>query len=152
MMMSQPNPRHGTILPQNTGFDAGDDSPGTAQPISQSEIEELLYNDERPVDERIERLRALRDEAAIRASGDTDRDARVLLRELDNALDTLVRDEEAADDNSEFAAFDAAYEIDPADHLEALSPDDEDGRMAIEGDGLDSLEEPPAQNGNGRRT
>lgn len=148
--MSQPNPRHGTILPQSNGFDDGEDTPGIAQPISQSEIEELLYNDERPVDERIERLREMRDEAAIRASGDSGSDAWILLRELENALDMLVRDEEAADSNAEFAVFDAAYEVDPADHLEALSPDDEDGRLAIEGDGLDSSEE-AVQPNDGRR-
>lgn len=148
--MSQPNPRHGTILPQSNGFDGSDDPPGIAQPISQSEIEDLLYNDERPVDERIDRLRELRDEAAIRASGDNGSDAWILLRELENALDMLVQDEDAADDNSEFAMFDGAYEIDPADHLEALSPDDEDGRLAIEGDSLDSSEEPPMPNGRRR--
>jgi hypothetical protein len=149
--MSQPNPRHGTILPQSNGFDGSEDSPGIAQPISQSEIEDLLYNDERPVDERIDRLRELRDEAAIRASGDNGSDAWILLRELENALDLLIQDEEAADGNSEFAVFDAAYEVDPADHLEALSPDDEDGRLAIEGDGLDRSQEVPLPNGGGRR-
>jgi len=152
--MSQPNPRHGTILPQANGFDESDDPQGIAQPISQSEIEDLLYNDERPVEERIDRLRELRDETVMRASGDSGRDVWILLRELENALATLESDEEVADGNSEFAVFDGAYGVDPADHLETLSPDDEDGRLAIiEGEDSDEAETPaetPRPNGHGR--
>jgi len=138
--MSQPNPRHGTLLPQVSDLD--DDPPGIALPISQTEIEDLTYNDERPIEERIARLREMREEAMVQASaGVKGNDARVLVRELDRAIDMLSADEDEADETADFANLNLAYEIDPADHLDTLSPDDEDGRMAIEGDGLDTTAE-----------
>lgn len=138
--MSQPNPRHGTLLPQVS--DPDDDPPGIALPISQTEIEDLVYTDERPIDERIDRLREMREEAMVQASaGVRGGDARILVRELNRAIDMLTSDEDEADETSDFAALEGAYEIDPADHLDTLSPDDEDGRLAIEGDGLDTAED-----------
>lgn len=138
--MSQPNPRHGTLLPQVSDID--DDPPGIALPISQTEIEDLLYNDERPIDERIDRLREMREEALVQASaGVRGGDTRGLLRELNRAIDMLSADELEADETADFAGLEVAYEVDPADHLDTLSPDDEDGRMAIEGDGLDTTAE-----------
>lgn len=59
----------GGLVPQETNFDNADQA-GIAQPYSQSEIEDLLYGDDRPVDERLARLREMREETAIRESGD----------------------------------------------------------------------------------
>ena len=60
--MAQHHDHHGTMVPQDTNFDNAD-QPGIAQPYSQTEIEDLLYGDDRPASERLARLKELRDEA-----------------------------------------------------------------------------------------
>jgi hypothetical protein len=141
--MSRPNPRHGTILPQDTDFEGGADQPGIAQPLSQAEIDELLYNDERPTEERLARLQEMRDELQARQNADIDgRDQKAMLREMDAAIESLTGGgDRESDDPDDFAPLDGAYVVDPADHLDALSPDDEDGRHAIEGDDEDEMTE-----------
>ena len=62
--MAQHHDHHGTMVPQDTNFDNAD-QPGIAQPYSQTEIEDLLYGDDRPASERLARLKELRDEAAL---------------------------------------------------------------------------------------
>ncbi|GHA31820.1 hypothetical protein GCM10007989_29860 [Devosia pacifica] len=133
--MSNPTQHRGSILPQDTDFDSGADQPGIAQPISQTEIEDLMYTDARPVEDRLARLREMREEAAARVHADLgEQDARDLTDEIDAAIETLSRDEQFADDNDDLAGLDPAYEADPADHLDTLSPDDDEARDAIEGD------------------
>jgi hypothetical protein len=125
---------HDTMVPQDTNFDNAD-QPGIAQPYTQSEVEELLYGDDRPAGERLARLRELRDESAIRESGDWgDQDPVAMLDELDRAIDELSATIANSDDNDAFAGLATTYDNDPADRLDTLSPDDEDGRFAIEGD------------------
>ena len=131
--MSQSH-HHGTIVPQEINFDNAD-QPGISQPFSQSEVEELLFGDDRPVEERLERLREIRSEAAARESADWgDEDPAALLDEIDRAIEALTTDMGDADDTADFANLSASFEHDPSDHLEALSPDDEDARHALEGD------------------
>ena len=80
---------HDAVLPQDTDFD-NDDQPGIAQPYTQSEVEELLYGEDRSASERLARLRELREESAIRESGDWgDQDPAAMLDELDRAIDEL---------------------------------------------------------------
>lgn len=130
--MAQHHDHHGTMVPQETNFDNAD-QPGIAQPYSQSEIEDLLYGDDRPAMERLARLREMRDEAAIRESGDWgDQDPAAMLDELDRAIDELSATIANADDTSDYADLDAPLDRD--DRLDMLSPDDEDARHAIEGD------------------
>lgn len=134
----------GTVLPQNTGRD--DDAafqPGIAQPVSQAEIEDLLYADDRPVAERVERLREIRDELAMRESADlvgTDSDR--VLGEIEEAIARL----EGADPDAEgaYAELEGATMIDPNDHSETMSPDG-DERAAREAEELDSLDEEVAE-------
>lgn len=108
-------------VPQETSFDDGADQAGIAQPYTQSEMEELLYGEDRPVQERLARLRDLRSELGNRESADWgNEDPASLLDEIDRAL--LELDTDDADD---YASLASGYSIDPADHSETLSPDDD---------------------------
>ncbi|WP_449395881.1 hypothetical protein [Devosia riboflavina] len=128
----------GTLVPQETNFDNADQA-GIAQPYSQSEIEDLLYGDDRPVDERLARLREMRDESAIRERGDWgDEDPAAMLDELDRAIEELSGDREASDDN--FGVADAVLD-DPANHSHALSPDDVDALEQLAGESLEDDED-----------
>ena len=132
--MAQHHDHHGTMVPQDTNFDNAD-QPGIAQPYSQTEIEDLLYGDDRPASERLARLKELRDEAAIRESGDWgDQDPAAMLDELDRAIDELSATIANGDDEETYAGLATNFDNDPADRLDALSPDDEEARHAIEGD------------------
>ncbi|WEK03548.1 MAG: hypothetical protein P0Y65_15295 [Candidatus Devosia phytovorans] len=132
--MAQHHDHHGTMVPQNTNFDNAD-QPGIAQPYTQSEVEELLYGEDRPATERLARLRELRDESTIRESGDWgDQDPASMLDELDRAIDELSAVIANGEDNEDFAGLATNFDNDPADRLDALSPDDDDARFAIEGD------------------
>src|SRR5215217_5200672 len=135
--MAQHQDHRGTMVPQQTSFDNAD-QPGIAQPYTQSEIEELLYGDDRSASERLARLRELRDENAIRESGDFgDQDPAAMVDELDRAIDELSATIANADDNDSYAGLATNFDNDPADRLDTLSPDDEDAREAIEGDDPD---------------
>lgn len=130
--MAQHHDHHDTLVPQDTNFDNAD-QPGIAQPYTQAEVEELLYGTDRPASERLARLRELRDESAIRESGDWgDQDPAAMLDELDRAIDELSATVANADDADDYAGLEAPFE--PGDRLDALSPDDIDARHAIEGD------------------
>ena len=132
--MAQHHDHHGTMVPQDTNFDNAD-QPGIAQPYTQAEVEELLYGDDRPAGERLARLRELRDESAIRESGDWgDQDPAAILDELDRAIDELSATIANADDGDDYADLAPPLDRDPADRLDALSPDDIDARHAIESD------------------
>ena len=132
--MVQNHDHPGSLVPQETSFDNAD-TPGIAQPYSQSEIEDLLYGDDRPASERLARLKELRDEATIRESGDWgDQDPAAMLDELDRAIDELSATIANGDDDETYAGLTTNFDNDPADRLDALSPDDEEARHAIEGD------------------
>jgi len=130
-IMVQHHHNPGSIVPQETSFD-NSDTPGIAQPYSQTEIEELLYGDDRPVEDRLARLRDMRDELIARESGDFgDEDPAAMIEELDRAMAELQRDAQNAD---ETGSADALMSADPADHLDALAPDDVDARDALIGE------------------
>jgi len=132
--MAQHHDHHGTMVPQDTNFDNAD-QPGIAQPYSQSEIEDLLYGDDRSAEERLARLRELREESAVRESGDWgDQDPKAMLAELDRAIDELSATIANGDDGETYAGLATNFDNDPADRRDALSPDDEEARQAIEGD------------------
>ncbi|WP_375450120.1 hypothetical protein [uncultured Devosia sp.] len=131
-----------SLLPQDTSFDNAD-QPGLAQPFSQAEVDELLYGTDRRVEERLGRLREIRDELAGRESADWgDEDPAALLAEVDRAIEALGTDEANADDTDDYAGLSPA--LVPEDDLESLSPDDVDARAAIEGpdEDDDDAEEP----------
>lgn len=132
--MAQHHDHHGSMVPQETNFDNAD-QPGIAQPYTQSEVEELLYGDDRPASERLAQLRALREESAIRESGDWgDQDPAAMLDELDRAIDELSATIANSEDTKDYAGLATTYDSAPGERLDLLSPDDEDMRHAIEGD------------------
>lgn len=124
--------KRGAVLPQDTGIDDEAFPPGIAQPVSQAEIEELLYNDDRPADQRAQRLRELRDELDVRASGDFGSDdPRAVIREIDAALAGL-------EDSDSEGMDPVSVDHNPEGHRETLSPDS-DELEAIEADDRASL-------------
>lgn len=145
--MSQLNQR-GVVLPQNTGLDDAAFQPGISQPVSQAEIEELLYNDDRPAEARARRLREIRDELAARESADRgDDDPLALIWEIDEAIARLEqRRGEGMDPSS--------VDQNPEDHRETLSPDSDELEAieaADEASLTDDLGE-PGPNGEWRNT
>jgi hypothetical protein len=108
----------------------------TALPISQAEIEDLLYGDDRPAAERVERLNELAASLRDREPGDFgDNDPGRLLAEIDRAIarlnGALERDPDLEYDEPTMAD-------DPLNHRETLSPDS-DELEAIEQDDEASL-------------
>lgn len=141
--MAQHHDNHDSMVPQNTNFDNAD-QPGIAQPYSQSEIEDLLYGDDRPASERLARLRAMREESAIRESGDWGgQDPASMLEELDRAIDELSATIANAEEEKDFSGLATTFDNDPDDRLDTMAPDDEDARYAITGEDeiLDEEEE-----------
>ena len=123
---------NGTLLPQDTDFDNAD-QPGIAQPYTQSEIEDLLYGQDRPASDRLARLLELRDESAARDSADErGEDAAALWSEVDRAIAELSGTLDNADDGDDYAGLAAPLLGDQGDRLDTLSPDDIDAREAIE--------------------
>lgn len=136
--MVQQRDNSDALIPVDEVFE-GSDQPGISISFTQDEIEDLLYGAERPVEERVQRLREMRAELVTRESGDFgDEDARDMMVEIDRALEELQADSENADENGD---LDAAVAVDPADHLDALSPDDVDGREALTGEDADDIED-----------
>lgn len=129
--MAQAHDHGGTIVPQETNFDNAD-QPGIAQPYSQSEIEDLMFGDDRPIEDRLLQLRQMRDEAAIRESGDWgEEDPAALLAELDRAIEELDGSQASADENF---GLEGGMADDPQDHLHTLAPDDVDAQEALIGE------------------
>ena len=116
--MRSNNPGH--IIPQDT---ATDDSTGdviTGLPISQDEIDELIYGEDRPADDRIARLRELADDLRERTAGEmSDDDAATLLAALERAISTL-------ETKAKYAGEPGMLDEDPHDHRETLSPDSDE--------------------------
>lgn len=140
------------LIAEDTPAGNDGDVPGFAQPVSQAEIEELLYGDDWPAGERLARLLSIRAELSnLEATDFGDDDPRSLIGAIDEAvsrLNSLVG--EGMDPTS--------VDHDPTAHRETLSPDsdeldaiaaedeasledDEDGPIDksqwIDGDGLD---------------
>ncbi len=123
---TQPDP----VVSQDTTYDAVD-QPGLAHPYSQNEIEDILYASDLSVEDRLARLREIRGEMVVRESGDFgEEDPADMIDELDRAIEELQRDAQDADDTGDAAVMAA----DPADHLDALAPDDVDARAALIGE------------------
>ena len=114
----------------------GDDDQrsGPAQPVSQNEIEDLLFNEEIPAADRIARLRQYRDELTAQETIDFgDNDPGNAIGEIDLAIARL----EGAGTNG---AIQSPLDVDPKDHRETLAPDD-DVREAIEEEDEESVED-----------
>jgi hypothetical protein len=127
------NQHPGRVLPQDAVPDDGGDTI-TAQPVSQAEIEDLLYGDDRPAAERVARLAELAGNLRDREHGDFGgNDATRLLGEIDAAIARITG---ALD--PDFDADESTMDDDPLNHRETLSPDS-DELEAIEEDDEASL-------------
>jgi hypothetical protein len=131
------NPGH--IIPQDIEPGDASEAFGIAEPYTLTEIEDLLYGDDRPASQRLARLRELREQSVLRESGDWgDQDPAATLDELDRAIDELSATIANADDNEDdYPSLTEGLNNDPADRLDALSPDDVDARSAITGEEID---------------
>ena len=130
------NGHPGRILPQDVDPADGGGEMLTALPFSQSEIEELLYGDDRPAQERIERLQELAAQMREEEPGDFgDGDPKALLGEINEAIARLSGD---VDRDADIPEDQVSTDGDPLNHRETLSPDS-DELEAIEADDERSL-------------
>lgn len=121
------HPHEGRVIPVDQAM--GDDANPMAalMPISIDEVNDYLYDESRPAEERLDRLREIRDELSGLDASDTMGDVHSLRGEIDRAIATL-------EDSDRSAPEDAATSFDPSDHIEAQSPDDEDAIARITGE------------------
>ena len=130
------NAHPGRIVPQDILPQDGSGNSLTALPFGQAEIEELLYGDDRPAQERIERLQELAAQMREEEPGDFgDGDPRALLLEIDEAIARLSGD---VDRDPDMPEDQVSTDGDPLNHRETLSPDS-DELDAIEEDDKRSL-------------
>ncbi len=114
----------GRVLPQDIVPQDGWGDMLTALPVSQAEIEDLLYGDDRPAEERIERLSEIADSLRNREPGDFgDNDPGVLLGEIDSAI---ARIRSALDRDPDLENDEPTMDDDPLNHRETLSPDSDE--------------------------
>ena len=130
------NGHPGRILPQDVVPPDGWGDVLTALPVSQAEVEELLYGDDRPPQERLERLQELAGQLRDQETGDFgDGDPHALVREIEEAIARLRGD---MDRDLDLQFDDVSTDGDPLNHRETLSPDS-DELEAIEDDDERSL-------------
>jgi len=126
------NSHPGRIVPQDIVPDDGSGSSLTALPISQAEVDELLYGDDRPPGERIARLQELAAHLRDDEPGDFgDGDPRALLLEVDEAIVRLQGD---MDRDPDLAFDEVSADDDALNHRETLSPDSDELEEIEEGD------------------
>jgi hypothetical protein len=132
------NAHPGRIMPQDLVPDDGSGDSLTALPISQSEVEELLYGDDRPGGERLERLKELAAQLRQQEPADFgDGDPKALLGEIEEAIARLSGD---IDRDPSMVFDEPSMDGDPLNHRETLSPDS-DELEEIEDDDEASLSE-----------
>ena len=142
-----------TMESQDSRNDGDGEQVIIAQPLSQAEIDELLYSDEYPREERLARLRQVRAELSDSEASDFGSDdPGALLRGVKEAIAALEADFGESMDA-------ASVDHNPEDHRETLSPDSDELEAIeeadeaslsddiVENDVLDEIEGEP--NGNG---
>jgi hypothetical protein len=118
------NAHPGRVLPQDFVPQDGSGDVLTALPLSQTEIDELLYGDDRPPAERIARLQELAQYLREQEPGDFgDGDPRALLLEVDEAVARLTGD---MDRDPDLVFDEVSTDGDPLNHRETLSPDSDE--------------------------
>jgi hypothetical protein len=114
------NHRFRGLIAEDTPAGNDGDVPGFAQPVTQTEIEELLYGDDWPIEDRLARLREMRTEIAdLEAPDFGDEDPLVLVRFIDDAIARLTG---LAGEGMDPTSIDH----DPSAHRETLSPDSDE--------------------------
>lgn len=112
----------GGIIPEDiVGQDAWDDVV-TALHVTDDEIDELLYGEGRSVEDRLARLKEIAGQLRTYEPGDLGGDTRVLLGQIDEAIDRLsgglAREPDLVDEPTR--------DDDPLTHRELLSPDSDE--------------------------
>jgi hypothetical protein len=106
------------LIGQDDAIGNDGDAPGYSTPFSTSEIDELLYNEEWPAEQRIARLMEMRAQlVALEASDFGDDDPRSLVRQIDAAIARF----EATD-----LSDTSGLELDMGAHRETLAPDSDE--------------------------
>ena len=143
----------GRVLPQDLVPPDGGGDMLSAMPVSQAEIEDLLYGEDRPAEERIDRLAEIAETLRNSEQADFgDNDPGKLLGEIDSAIARLRG---AIDrDPDQITDDEPTMDDDPLNHRETLSPDSDeleaieardeaslsDGTEPLEDDALDPEE------------
>ena len=122
------NAHPGRILPQDVKAQDGWGEMVTALPVSQAEIEELLYGADRPPAERIARLQELAGQLRAAVPGDLGdgdglADSKALLLEVDVAIARL---QGVMDRDPDLVFDEVSTDGDPLNHRETLSPDSDE--------------------------
>lgn len=122
--MPAPSNRPGDIVTQDlTGQDAWDEV-ATAFPVSQAEIDDLLYGEDRRPEERLARLQEIAETLRGDAPGDiSGNDYTALLGEVQDAIARLGG---AIDRDPDMPEDEVQMDDDPLNHRETLSPDDDE--------------------------
>lgn len=116
----RPSNHPGRILAQDTEPGDTDEEVITGQPVSQNEIDDLLYGEDRPAEERIDRLREIADHLRARQAADMgDDDPGALIEEIERAVSRLERSFGEGMDPS-------SVDHNPEDHRETLAPDSDE--------------------------
>ncbi len=116
--MSSAHP--GRVLPQDVEPNDGSGETLTAIPLSQAEIDDLLYGDDRAAAQRVARLQELAGLLREMEPGDFgDNDPGALVGEIDEAIARLSGERD--DDGDE-----PTMDDDPLNHRETLSPDSDE--------------------------
>jgi hypothetical protein len=115
----------GRVLPQDIVLPDGGGDMLSALPVSQAEIEDLLYGEDRPAEERIARLSEIAESLRAQEPGDFgDNDPGTLVDEIENAVarlrDAIDRDPQMITDDE------PTMDDDPLNHRETLSPDSDE--------------------------
>jgi hypothetical protein len=118
------NAHPGRVVAQDVIPPDGSGESLTALPISQAEVDELLYGEDRPAQERLMRLQEIAEQLRGEEPGDFgDGDPKALLGEIEEAIARLSGDMER-DPDLEYD--EVATDDDPLNHRETLSPDSDE--------------------------
>ena len=117
------HPHEGRVIPVDQALGDEANPRATLMPMSLDEVNDYLYDESRPAEERLDRLREISDNLAGLEASDVD----TLRDEVQAAIAALEGAGRAAPE-------DAATSFDPADHIESQSPDDDDAISRITGE------------------
>lgn len=110
----------GDLIGQDETLGNDGDLPGFAAPVSTAEIDDLLYSEDWPVEERLARLQSMREQmAALEPSDFGDDDPAVLIGQIDEAIARLTGGPDTEIEQAGIA-------LDPVAHRETLAPDSDE--------------------------
>jgi predicted transcriptional regulator len=107
----------------DVGVGEDDDSPGIGLELTGDDIDDIAYSPEIPLEERLSRLNALKEELIVRRSADLNGDMTELLKQVKDRIKTLKSDSTEGDAILEATAMDTDYRMDDDDPADLI--DDE---------------------------